>query len=213
MKMLRLFFVLALMGNTLAAHAEDQAGVFDYYVLSLSWSPNWCDRTGNARGSAQCAPDRDLGWILHGLWPQYETGWPSSCATDFDTPGQAMTQSMSDIMGTAGLAAHEWRKHGACSGLDPRGYFDLSRTAFASISRPTALREITQTTTIAARDVEAAFLRANPQLSADQITITCRAGQIEEARICLTKNLTPRDCGQDVIKDCTLSAAILHPIP
>lgn len=57
----------------------ERAGDFDYYVLSLSWSPNWCATTGDHRESEQCDPARDLGWVVHGLWPQYESGWPSYC--------------------------------------------------------------------------------------------------------------------------------------
>ena len=70
--------ILAAVLSSLAisGSAQDKSGVFDYYVVSLSWSPNWCERTGNARGSQQCDPQKAFGWILHGLWPQYERGWP-----------------------------------------------------------------------------------------------------------------------------------------
>ena len=71
--------------------AEDRAGVFDYYVLSLSWSPNWCAYEGDARGSDQCDARHDHGWILHGLWPQYHRGWPDYCPTTERAPSPAMT--------------------------------------------------------------------------------------------------------------------------
>ena len=66
--------------TALPALAEgEKAGEFDYYVLSLSWSPNWCQLEGNARQSEQC--EEDHGWILHGLWPQFHRGYPSYCRT------------------------------------------------------------------------------------------------------------------------------------
>jgi hypothetical protein len=73
-------WLAALLLSTLPALAEgERAGDFDYYVLSLSWSPTWCALKGDAQGSPQC--DRALGWVLHGLWPQHEDGWPSFCRT------------------------------------------------------------------------------------------------------------------------------------
>src|SRR6476661_2195277 len=100
---------LALM--TLAAPLRAQvAGDFDYYVLSLSWSPNWCATEGEA-GDAQCEPGAGYGWILHGLWPQYEEGWPDDCDTAARDPSRRDTAMMSDIMGSGGLAWHAWQKH------------------------------------------------------------------------------------------------------
>ena len=82
----------------------DTAGEFDYYVLAMSWSPNWCALEGDARNSDQCDPRHDHGWIMHGLWPQYDIGYPDYCQTSERPPSRRMTSEMSDIMGTAGLA-------------------------------------------------------------------------------------------------------------
>ena len=196
-----------------AAWADGVAGEFDYYVVALSWSPGWCDRIGNARGSEQCDANRDLGWILHGLWPQYETGWPSDCETDAMDPSRAQVVEMADIMGTGELATYEWRKHGTCSGLDASGYFALSRTAYSFVVRPDWFRLQTSNQTISAASVEARFLKANPHLTPDMLTVTCKAGHIQEVRVCLTKGLAPRICEQDVRQDCTQSDARLVPIP
>ncbi len=191
----------------------DLAGKFDYYVLSLSWSPNWCDRSGIAQGSEQCTSDRDLGWILHGLWPQFEAGWPSYCETAFEAPNDQQTSEMVDIMGSEGLARYEWDKHGTCSGLDSAQYFKTSRNAYGSVVRPLETQNPEEMVRISANRVEAEFLRVNPHLKADQVTVTCTSNQIQEVRICLTKELRPRDCGADVIRDCTLKNAVFHPIP
>ena len=193
--------------------AEDRAGEFDYYVLSLSWSPNWCLREGNSRNSPQCDEDADFGWVLHGLWPQYERGWPANCRSSFRPPSRSMTGDMADIMGTSGLAWHQWNKHGTCSGLDPADYYALSREAFDGVTRPQVFRDLDHAVTLPASLIEEAFLRDNPDLSADGITITCKDGGIQEARICLTRDLTPRRCGTDVIRDCSMSDADFAPIP
>ncbi len=109
----------------------ERAGEFDYYVLSLSWSPTWCALEGDRRGSPQCDADSDFGWVLHGLWPQYENGWPSYCRTGHRNPSRAETAAMADIMGSGGSAWHQWNKHGRCSGLSPDDYFALAREAYA----------------------------------------------------------------------------------
>ncbi|WP_282061659.1 ribonuclease T2 [Roseobacter litoralis] len=191
---------------------SDTTGTFDYYVLSLSWSPNWCALQGDARGSDQCDERHDHGWILHGLWPQYESGFPDYCQTSERAPSRQMTAGMADIMGTSGLAWHQWKKHGTCAGLSAAQYFDTSREAYARINRPEILRRLSEPVRIAPQVVEQAFLEANPDLRPDQITITCRDGHIQEARICLTRALEPRQCGRDVIRDCSAKNALFTPI-
>ncbi|EYD72581.1 ribonuclease T2 family protein [Limimaricola hongkongensis] len=205
----RAIAALALLASPLRA---ETAGEFDYYVVSLSWSPGWCAREGDARGSAQCDEDRDLGWVLHGLWPQYETGWPDYCDTGARPPSRRDTGAMADIMGTGGSAWHQWKKHGTCSGLSSETYFDTARAAFAQIERPEEFRRLNDEITLPAAVVEQAFLRDNPDLSADGLTVTCREGMVQEVRICLTRDLAPRDCGADVIRDCALSDALMLPI-
>jgi len=208
---MRTLLALILTAGIATAQGEP-AGRFDYYVLSLSWSPNWCALEGDARDSAQCGPDRDLGWSMHGLWPQFEAGWPSFCRTARRDPDRTDTDAMADIMGTSGLAWYQWKKHGRCSGLSSDDYFDTARRAYESINRPAVLRELDRTIQLPASVIEQAFLRENPNLGADMITITCKSNYIQEARICLTKDLEPRVCGKDVVRDCTMADAIIVPI-
>jgi ribonuclease T2 len=190
----------------------DRAGEFDYYVLALSWTPTWCALEGDARGSGQCDPGRGFGFTLHGLWPQYETGWPADCRTPHRAATRAETAAMADIMGSGGLAWHQWRKHGSCSGLSSEDYFALSRRAYGSVLRPEVLRRLDREVTLPASVVEDAFLEANPDLTADGLTVTCRAGRVQEVRICLTRDLAPRTCGEDVRRDCILDDALLSPM-
>ncbi len=208
--MLRALFALLFVAS--AARADGTAGQFDYYVLSLSWSPNWCALEGDARQSPQCDPSEDYGWVLHGLWPQYDRGYPEYCRTSFGPPSRQDTKDMADIMGTSGLAWYQWNKHGVCSGLSPRDYFALARRAYETVAIPQAFRRLTQSVTLPASLIEEAFVDKNPDLKPTEVTITCQSGYIQETRICLTKDLEFRVCGADVSQDCTLPSAKFEPV-
>ncbi|MFB9149965.1 ribonuclease T2 family protein [Roseovarius ramblicola] len=205
--LLRLTAVLLLAVSPVRA---DRAGDFDYYVLAMSWQPTWCALEGRARGAAQC--DLAHGWVLHGLWPQYHRGWPAHCQSPHGPPSRTMTRGMADIMGSPGLARHQWKKHGTCSGLPAAEYFALSRRAWEAVSRPAVLRKPDRPVRLPARVVEEAFLAANPAWARDMLTITCRAGRIHEARLCLSKALEPVPCGRDVVRDCKVRDALLDPV-
>lgn len=209
---MRVLILILLLGHfALPARADgERAGDFDYYVLSLSWSPNWCKLEGDARDSEQC--DRDLGWVVHGLWPQYEDGWPAYCPTTARAPSRQMTAAQADIFGAGGAAWYQWKKHGVCSGLEADAYFDLARAAFVSVNKPEVLRKIDRTFAVPASLIEEAFLQANPEWEPDMVTITCRDGHIQEARICLTTDLDPRPCAPDTRRDCTMQKALIEPI-
>jgi ribonuclease T2 len=205
--------LLLLLGLATPVVADgDRAGEFDYYVLSLSWSPTWCALEGDEDGSPQCDPGRELGWVLHGLWPQYEEGWPSFCRTAERDPTRRETAAMADIMGTSGLAWHQWRKHGRCTGLPPEAYFALSREAYGRVTLPDVFMRLDRSVRLPASVVEEAFLAENPDWEADTVTITCREGRIQEARICLTRDLYPRPCGADAVRDCRMGDALFDPV-
>ena len=206
-------WLLVLLFSVGIARAEGEpAGDFDYYVLSLSWSPTWCALEGDRRGSPQCDADKDFGWVLHGLWPQYERGWPSYCRTDARNPSRADTAAMAEIMGSSGSAWHQWNKHGRCSGLSSDDYYALAREAYGRVNRPDILRRVDKPIRLPASVIEDAFLEANPAWGADMVTITCKSRRIQEARICLTRDLKPRTCGADVIRDCSRTDALFDPI-
>jgi ribonuclease T2 len=205
-------FLAAFCLGTAAWADGEKAGDFDYYVMSLGWSSNWCALTGDARSDPQCNRGRGLTWTLHGLWPQYETGYPSNCRTNAADPSRSATAQMADIMGGAGLAFYEWKKHGRCSGLSAQDYYTASRKSYASVTIPPVFSKITKDLKVPASVIESAFLESNPQLSRDAITVTCSSGMIQEVRICLTKELTPRRCGDDTIRDCTLQDAELDAV-
>ena len=119
---------------------------------------------------------------------------------------------MADIMGTGGLAWHQWKKHGGCTGLSAAAYYKLSREAYASVVRPPVFRKLTKDVKLPALVVEDAWLKANPALEKDGITITCKQGHIQEARICLSRDLKPVPCGQGVVRDCRMKDAVFTPV-
>lgn len=192
--------------------AEGTAGTFDYYVLSLSWSPNWCALEGDRRNSPQCAETRDFAWVMHGLWPQYDRGWPDYCRTAFAPPTRRQTEDMADIMGTSGLAWYQWNKHGVCSGLPPADFYALARAAYQKVAIPSSFRRLTQQVSLPASLIEEAFTDKNAGLDPNEITVTCQSGYIQEVRICLTRDLEFRTCGDDTIRDCTLTDALFDPV-
>nr|WP_071673936.1 ribonuclease T2 [Nioella nitratireducens] len=195
------------------AHADgEQAGDFDYYVMSLSWTPTWCALEGDDRDSPQCDAGQGFGFTLHGLWPQYERGWPAFCPTTERNPSRQMTGEMADIFGTSGLAWYQWTKHGVCSGLSASDYYATARLAYGRVNRPTVLRHLDREVRLPAALVEQAFLEANPELTAEMLTVTCEAGRVQEVRICLTRDLEPRACAPDTARDCPLSEALFSPM-
>ena len=201
-------FVMAF-SAAIARAGGEKAGDFDYYVMALSWSANWCALEGDARGEDQCLPGKRLTFTLHGLWPQFETGWPEYCQTTARDPSRSQSAAMADIMGGAGLAWYQWKKHGRCAGLSAEDYFTTARKAFASVKEPDIFAKINKTLRVPAAVVEEAFLAANPGLSNDMITITCKAGMIQEVRLCLTKDMEPRRCAAGTIRDCQKKDAVL----
>lgn len=212
MRRLLTFLLLRVIAGLLCATGPAQAdgeraGEFDYYVLSLSWNASWCAVEGDARGADQCDARHDLGFTLHGLWPQNERGWPEYCRTSARDPSPRESDGMADIMGSGGLAWYQWKKHGRCSGLSATDYFALARQAYRSIARPKIFRRLPRDMEIPATVVEEAFLEANPDLDADGVTITCGDGYVREARVCLARDLTPRACAPDSARDCTMRAA------
>lgn len=180
------------------ARSADSTAQEDYYLLAISWLPSWCALTGNAQGADQC--DTNAGWVVHGLWPQHaDGGWPEYCETDARDPSRAQTAAMADIMGDGGLAWHQWKKHGRCSGLSADAYFATTRRAFAQLTLPDTLNAVERARQTNPAAVKSAFQAENPAFGPDMFSVTCRDGKLAELRLCLDQDLTPRQCDADVL--------------
>lgn len=203
---MRLLLLLLGVGVCLA----QTPGKFDYYVLALSWSPEYCASEGGARDRLQCV-DRRYGFVTHGLWPQYEKGYPRRCVSgatlSYDT-----VKRMLDIMPSQALVRHEWQTHGTCSGNPPGVYFDLVRRYYSSIRIPKAFQEPTATILIEPAALKQRFLESNPALAAGMFAVVCSGRNLREVRVCLTKEGKPRPCGRDVRDQCSVDKAVLRPV-
>jgi ribonuclease T2 len=195
------------------SHADAGApGDFAYYVLSLSWSPAFCL---SSPGAAECNGPRRYGFIVHGLWPQNEQGWPEHCDVRRSVPDDVV-QGIADLMPARGLVYHEWSAHGTCSGLEPAEYFALVRRAYTSIAIPQELSALGQSIEQPPAAIAAAFLHANPRLPAQSIAVTC-SGQgtprLREVHICLDRDLMPRACSADAVRGaCRAPQVIIPPV-
>lgn len=188
------------------------AGEFDYYVLSLSWSSSWCSETGDSREARQCVPGQGIDFIVHGLWPQYEQGLPQDCTTRERDPSRRDSQAMEDVMGSGGLAWYQWQKHGRCSGLSARAYYQAIRDAAAMAEIPEVFDDLTRDVRVPPAVIEEAFIEANPDLTRDGITVTCRGEDLQEVRICLTRDLDARDCAPDARRDCSRGSVFMEKV-
>jgi len=99
-----------LLGGLLSTAAADQPGQFDYYVLSLSWSPQYCASSNHGGDEPQCT--RPYAFVAHGLWPQNERGYPRDCGSR-ERVGEDTIARMLPLMPSRGLIIHEWRTYGA----------------------------------------------------------------------------------------------------
>lgn len=185
---------------------RDVAGQFDFYVLSLSWSPTFCGARGNdSRNDQQCGVTKPYRFIVHGLWPQYEKGFPDFCrSSEPDRVSNGVGRPMFDIMPSMGLIGHEWRKHGVCSGLPQKDYFDTIRAAYQKVQIPADLAAGTRDLTLSPDAIEQAFVAANPGMTPAGIATACEGPKLEEVRICMTKDLAFRDCPEVDRSGCKL---------
>ncbi len=182
----RFMFLLALLGLAVAPAGaqtlgQNVPGDFDYYVLTLSWSPSYCEAEGARADRFQCASGRPYHFVVHGLWPQYERGWPEFCRTTDSRPSEATVRGMLDIMPSPSLVLHEWQKHGTCAGLSVDGYFELVRKARQAVRIPPAFLSIDKYVSVEPVSIETAFRTANPGLAAEAIAVGCDRHRLRRA--------------------------------
>jgi len=198
--------------NQERAPATRPGGGFDFYVLALSWSPGFCESEAGQRAKNQCAPGAGQGFVVHGLWPQYESGFPSDCP-GAGAPSRIALDHAKGLYPDEGLARHEWRKHGACSGKSPSDYFADVAAARARVVLPPLFDKPTAAQTIVPIDLERAFYAANPGLRPGMMAVSCRRGVLEDVRICFSKDLREFRACEDVVRRGCHAREIRAPAP
>jgi ribonuclease T2 len=198
-----------------AATAQDarqnEAGKFDFYVLALSWSPSYCEARGERAPQMQCG-ERPYAFVVHGLWPQYERGFPEYCQQPSPRLSRNLVDRMLDLMPAPRLVYHEWDKHGTCSGLSQHAYFENIRKARALIKIPAEYTEVRAPIMVTPDEVEEAFAKANPGLARAGIAVTCGGNRLSEVRICLTRELRFRDCVDVDRRACQRDKLVMPPV-
>ncbi len=207
--------VVMLLSTPSLAQRQGEPGRFDFYVLTLSWSPSYCEaeyEKGRRRSNEQCNSERAYAFVVHGLWPQYERGFPQNCQTPAPYIPEALIQSMLPLMPARGLIIHEWRTHGTCSGLEPRHYFDAIRQARNRIVIPERFGRVDDYTMVSPAEVEDAFIAANQQLKPDMISVTCDNRRLHEVRICMTRDYEFRSCPEVERRSCRTPRVVMPPV-
>jgi len=193
---------------------QNTPGQFDFYVLSLSWSPSYCEASAERSGRApdqQCG-ERPYSFVVHGFWPQYEKGFPEYCQVPAPRLDRNIVSSMLDLMPAPRLIFHEWDRHGTCSGLSARAYFESARKARAQVKIPNEYLELKTALTVTPDEVEEAFVKVNPGLSRSAIAVGCDSRRLREVRICMTKELRFRDCDEMDRRACRRERLVMPPV-
>jgi ribonuclease T2 len=177
---------------------RDVPGQFDYYLLSLSWSPDYC--SGHAGDTQQCGSQKRFGFVLHGLWPQYQKGYPQNCS-NVALP-EAVKQDFAGLYPSDKLFDHEWPKHGTCSGLSPADYLALSKQLKDGVAIPGRYQAPSDPFRVTVSDLQRDFSQSNPSIPIDAITMICSGSGrfLQEIHVCFNKDGQATSCGADVQK-------------
>jgi ribonuclease T2 len=211
------FVAVLLMAGTAAAQdrRQNQPGKFDFYVLSLSWAPSFCEaafeRAPDQTPPPECG-QRAVPFVVHGLWPQYQTGFPEFCQQPAPRLDRNVVSSMIDLMPAPRLIFNEWDRHGTCSGLSSHAYFETVRKARALVKIPDDYLDASREVTVAPAQVGDAFVKANPGLTRDSIAVSCDAKRLTEVRICIGKDLQFHECPDVEQHSCRRDQIVMPPL-
>ncbi len=211
------FVVAGLMPGEVAAQDRRQnaVGRFDFYVLALSWSPSFCEEASERAPNRppprpQCG-ERPYSFVVHGLWPQYERGFPEYCQVPAPRLDRRIVSAMLDLMPSRRLIYNQWDKHGTCSGLSQNAYFQAIRKARAVVKIPDAYIDPQRILSVTPNEVEEAFIKVNPSLSRSAIAVDCGGPRLREVRICMTKDYAFRDCAEVDRRACRRDRLVMPP--
>jgi len=209
-------FILAVIGISISAVAQGIPGKFDYYTLTLSWSPSFCTTPAGRNSPQQCGKTRRYAFVVHGLWPQYNRGWPQFCARKAPYIANSLIRSYYDIMPSKRLIIHQWKKHGTCTGLRAAEYFNLTRTLFEKIKIPARYLRPDKTILTTPAQVVEDFIKTNKMLRRDMISIQCgnntRRARLSELRVCFGRDGNLTRCGSNETRQCRARQLVLPPV-
>jgi ribonuclease T2 len=195
------------------ARKKRPGGRFDYYALALSWSPSYCASHGGDPNDQQCGQGRAFAFVVHGLWPQYDRGWPENCRTGEPRVSDDQIDAMLDIMPSKQLVIHEWKKHGSCSGLSTGAYFDEVRAVFGKVRIPARYLSPTADVTTTPDELVSDFVKTNAGLTADMLSVQCGnardQARLSELRVCFSKSGDFQSCGSNERRACRATTLVL----
>ncbi len=179
---------------------KDLPGQFDFYVLTLSWSPNYCYINGSS-DRQQCQGGRQLGFVLHGLWPQFDRGWPANCTKEAFNP--QIERQFPTLYPSQKLYSHEWLKHGTCSGLSQSQFHQLAADLQAQVKIPPRYNRPATTFRTTLTGLKQDFITTNPDLSSDRIAPMCSGSGrfLKEVMICQPKAGKAAMCSAEILKN------------
>lgn len=189
--------------------ADGPQGQFDYYVLALSWAPNYC--AGHPKDhSRECGAGQQANFVLHGLWPQTNRGNPPTRCVEAQPVSRALVRHMLEYYPSRGLIQHEWQQHGVCSGVSAGEYFDQVEQAFNAIKIPDQYRNWNRDDSLGVRDIEQSFAQAN-HAPREAFRITCHDGEMVSLEACLTKDLQYMACTASV-RECRSPQVLMRQV-
>ena len=185
---------------------------FDYYVMTLSWAPGFCDLGGQETASPECVVGSGQGFVVHGLWPNNEyRPNPEGCPGEDASPADLADQH--GLYPNDRLAAYEYRKHGTCTGLSAHDYFATVRSVRQRLNIPTMLQAPREQLRLSPQDLEQAFIEANVNLRSDNMAVTCSNGEFIDVRFCLSKDLTAYAICRKVARhSCQRESIVVAPV-
>ena len=110
-----------------------------------------------------------------------------------------------------GLIQHEWTNHGTCTGLTAAQYFDNVRKAFDSVVIPPDYKNLSRQIQASPSDIESKFGAANPAVPKTAFRVSCQGNELQEMRICFSKDLKPRACTGSA-GECRLGSIAMRPV-
>jgi ribonuclease T2 len=204
-RLIKILGALAL-GCSPALAEGEPSGQFDYYALALSWSPTYCGSSAGENDASQCTPGRKFAFVVHGLWPQFDVGWPSSCPNSDTWVEKETIDGMMDIMPSKKLIIHEWKKHGVCSGKSEQEYFELTRQLFEKVRIPARYLSPNADVLTSPQQLVIDFVKTNKNLEANMLSVQCgysrTRARLKELRVCFNLNGEFTKCGSNEEREC-----------